>query len=109
MEEYVRQKVEQIIERSKISARNSDGSLMSQEEALDWHIKHADVCAHSIVTQEEYSWAMDQIGNAEPAEKLAERGNKMTAREFLESIGMEKQEDRRRMVRLLHGLSGGIT
>ena len=91
-------KAQSIIEKAKTTRRNSDGSLMNQEQALEWRRRYNDVVNEggdgyvpSVITQEEYDWAMDQL-NDEPADKLAERGNNMTAREFLNEIGLELSE-----------------
>mgnify|MGYP000886985981 CR=1 FL=1 len=61
-------KAQSIIEKAKTTRRNSDGSLMNQEQALEWRRRYNDVVNEggdgyvpSVITQEEYDWAMDQL------------------------------------------------
>ena len=61
-------KAQSIIEKAMTTRRNSDGSLMNQEQALEWRRRYNDVVNEggdgyvpSVITQEEYDWAMDQL------------------------------------------------
>jgi len=64
----IKAKAQSIIEKAKTTRRNKDGSLMTQEEALEWRRRYNDVVNEggdgyvpSVITQEEYDWAMDQL------------------------------------------------
>lgn len=61
-------KAQSIIEKSKTTRRNADGSLMNQEQALEWRRHYNDVVNEGgdgyvpeIITQEQYDWATDQL------------------------------------------------
>ena len=64
----IKAKAQSIIEKAKTTRRNADGSLMNQEQALEWRRQYNDVVNEggdgyvpSVITQEEYDWAMDQL------------------------------------------------